>query len=150
MDSFLKWTELIYNLSFIIFTLILVVYTVKSYNNQKKQPYKLIARINYHFTKKKDGMIPVILDIINYGDFVAKKVKIQFGIKQGQTKELDCINFIASKENFEFYLGSLLEKQLMLFNGKQLLIKNPLDYDYFEISIENNIVTLIIRGVEKV
>lgn len=42
----LQMFELAYYITFIILTLMIVIYTVKSYRNQKKQPPKLIPRIN--------------------------------------------------------------------------------------------------------
>lgn len=52
--TLLQGFELAYYISFIILTLLIVIYTVKNYLNQKKQPPKLIARINYGFLEKVD------------------------------------------------------------------------------------------------
>ena len=76
MESFLLWSQLIYNISFIVFTFLLVIYSIKSYNNQKKQPYILISRINYHFIEETNNNNLVFLDIFNAGDFVARMVEI--------------------------------------------------------------------------
>lgn len=151
MKLLLQITEFIYNISFIVFTFILVVYTVKSYNNEKKQPYKLIARINYSFNEETNNNINmVVLDIFNCGDYTAKMVKIQLIINHNSPIDLDCINFIAPKENFKYYLGKRIDNTLILFDGKKYNLANPLDYDYFDEFTENNIVTLTIRIIESV
>lgn len=146
MNLALQITQLIYNISF-IFTLILVIYTIKTYNNQKKQPYKLISRINYHFNTEKDGTNLVYLDIFNGGDYAAEMVEIQLIVNHNQPKCLDRINFIGPKENFEFYLGKRINKELILFNGEKYNLADPLDYDYFIQNTSENVVTLSIRVI---
>lgn len=146
MELVLQISQLIYNISF-LFTLVLVIYTIKTYNNQKKQPYKLIARINYHFMKKKDDTNLVFLDIFNGGDYAAKMVDIKLVVNHNAPLNLDRINFIAPKENFRFYLGKRIKKKLILFNGQEFNLANPLDYDYFTEETSANMVMLTIRTV---
>lgn len=149
MNTALQITQLMYNISFILFTLILVIYTVKTYNNEKKQPYKLLARINYSFVKEDDNINIVMLDILNCGDYAAKMVEIQLIVNHDQPKCLDRINFIAPKENFEFYVGKRVNKELILFNGEKYNLADPLDYDYFSQNTNENVVTLSIRAINR-
>ena len=146
MNLALQITQLIYNISF-LFTLVLVIYTIKTYNNQKKQPYKLIARINYHFLKKKDDTNLVFLDIFIGGDYAAEMVQIQLIVNHNLPVIIDRVTFIAPKENFKFYLGKRKNKKLELFNGKEFNLADPLDYDFFTQETNANIVTLTIRTV---
>lgn len=144
----LQWFELIYYISFIILTLLIVIYTVKNYNNQEKQPPKLIARVNYSFLEKVDGKIPVVLDIINVGDYVAERVYINFSLGDKTPERLDCINFIASKESFRFFLGMWVDSEVWLFNNKKIRLQDPLDYDYFKLKTHDKEITLTISGDE--
>lgn len=132
----LQCFELVYYGSFIILTALIVEYTVKNYLEQKRQPPKLIARVNYLFLKKTNGQIPVALDIINVGDYAAEKVYIDFAVKHKSPESLDCINFIAPKENFEFFLGMWTDSEVELFDGKRIKLQDPLDYDYFKLEIQ--------------
>lgn len=147
MESFLLWSQLIYNISFIVFTFLLVIYSIKSYNNQKKQPYILISRINYHFIEETNNNNLVFLDIFNAGDFVARMVEIHLIINHNPPICLDRINFISPKENFEFYLGRRIDKKIILFNGDKYELANPIDYDYFTETTNENIITLTIRTI---
>ena len=89
--SLLQWFELLYYIAFIILTLLIAIYTVKNYRNQKKAPPKLIARINYHFLEKIDGKIHVVLDIINTGDYAAEKVYIDFALRHQSAEHLEAV-----------------------------------------------------------
>lgn len=144
----LQMFELAYYISFIILTLMIVIYTVKDYRNQKKQPPKLIARVNYCFLEKVDNQIPVVLDIINTGDFVAEKVMIKLGLRHKTPESLDCFNFIAPKENFRFFLGIWTASEVWLFNNRKIKLQDPLDYDCFTLEIQNTEITLTISGDE--
>lgn len=148
MNLILQITQLIYNISFIVFTLILVIYAVKTYNNEKKQPYKLLARINYTFKSENDNMNSVLLDILNCGDYPAKMIKIQLIINRDTHRELDCINYIAPHEKFEYYIGKRIDNKLILFSGQEYILVNPLDYDYFSETTNKNTVTLSIHVIE--
>lgn len=145
MNIALQITQLIYNISFIVFTFILVIYAIKTYNNEKKQPYKLLARINYSFVSENDNENSVKLDILNYGDYPAKMVKILLIVNREHPIELDYINYIAPQENFEYYVGKRIDNKLILFSGQEYTLVNPLDYDYFNETTNENIVTLSIR-----
>lgn len=147
MELFLQWTQLIYNISFIVFTFLLVLYTIKTYNNARKRPFRLTSRINYIFINGNDNINSVMLDILNYGDEVANEVAINLIVNHNPPINLDRINFIAAKENFEFYLRKRIDKKLILFNGKEFYLPDPLDYDYFVVDINNNIVTLTIHTI---
>ena len=146
--TILQLFELAYYITFIILTLMIVIYTVKSYRNQKKQPPKLIPRINYVFLEKVDNQIPVVLDIINAGDYVAEKVHINFALRHRTPECLDCINFIAPKENFRYFLGVWIESEVWLFNNKKIKLQDPLDYDYFTLVTHDTNITLTISGDE--
>lgn len=146
-DFVLQITQLIYNIAFIIFTFILVIYSIKTYDNQKKQPFKLLARINYSFNNEKDDASIVMLDIFNCGDYAAKMVKIQLTVNHETPNELDCINFIAPKENFGYYVGTRTKNQLTLFDGRSYDLPNSLDYTYINQSTNENIVTLSIHTI---
>lgn len=148
MTTVLQWFELAYYIAFIVLTLMIVIYTVKNYRNQKKQPSKLIARINYKFLKKIDGQTPVVLDILNAGDYVAEEVYISLALKHKTPERLDCISYIAPKENFGYYLGIWTDSEVWLFNGKKIKLQDPLDYDCFIYDIDDTNITLTIRGDE--
>ncbi|MCM1123567.1 MAG: hypothetical protein NC416_13380 [Eubacterium sp.] len=148
MTWLLNWCTLIYDVSFVVLTLILLIYTIKTYYNQKKQPYRLVARVNYCFMDKQDDAVPVVIDIINAGDYVAESVKIRLVENHKLLRDLDCINFIAPRETFNFYLGMLDGKKLILYNDVVLEFKNPMDYDYFELTTNKNVITLTVRVLQ--
>ena len=89
----------------------------------------------------------VFLDIFNAGDFVARMVEIHLIINHNPPICLDRINFISPKENFEFYLGRRIDKKIILFNGDKYELANPIDYDYFTETTNENIITLTIRTI---
>lgn len=146
--TLLQWFELAYYITFIILTLLIVIYTVKNYINQKKQPPKLIARINYGFLEKVDDQIPVVLEIINSGDYVAEKIYIKFALKHNTPEDLDCINFIAPKETFRYILGEWRGSEVWLFNNKKIKLLDALDYDYFTLETHDTDIILKISGEE--
>lgn len=148
MTAVLQWFELFYYITFIVLTLLIVIYTVKNYRNQKKQPPKLIARINYSFLEKADDKIPVVLDIINSGDYVVERVYIKFALRHKAPELLDCINFIAPKETFRYYLGIWTESKVCLFNNREIKLQDPLDFDYFKLETQGTNIILTIKGDE--
>ena len=146
--TLLQRFELLYYISFIILTLIIVIYTIRTYINQKKQSAKLFVRINYLFLERINNQIPVTLDIINVGDYAAERVYISFALRHKTPEHLDCINFIAPKENFKYFLGTLENSVLLLFNNKKIKLQDPLDYDYFTLETHDTEITLTISGDE--
>lgn len=148
MTAVLQWFELAYYITFIVLTLLIVIYTAKNYRNQKKQPPKLIARINYSFLEKVDDKIPVVLDIINSGDYVVERVFIKFALNHRTSEPIDYINFIAPKETFRYYLGICADSEVWLFNNRRIKIQDALDFDYFRLETQGTNIILTIKGDE--
>ena len=98
--------------------------------------------------EKVDNKIPVVLDIINAGDYVAEKVYIKFALRHKTPENLDCINFIAPKETFRYYLGIWIDSEVWLFNNIRIKLQDPLDYDYFLYETDGTVITLTISGDE--
>lgn len=129
----------IYYLAFIILTVLIVIYSVKAFYNQKKKPINIKTRVNYNFHKDYNGKTPVVLDIINDGDETVENLQIEMYIKEIKYYE-DTIQFIAAHEIFSYLIGYLETDKLKMqwITGEESDLKNIMNPAFFDIMCDGN------------
>ena len=75
IDFVLKIFELIYYISFIVLTVLIVVFTIKTYYLQSKRNYKLLCKFTVSDLKIGNEFL-FSIEIFNVGNAAARKVKV--------------------------------------------------------------------------
>lgn len=135
----------------LVLTSLMVLYAKKAFFNEKKQPAKLSARVNYRFLNERNGKVPVTIDLFNSGDVSCWEVKIQMHFKNNRCID-DCIDFIAPKGTFSYYIGYLTygrefkESCIELITGTQIKLTQINQSSNYSIEINNNDVKIVCNG----
>ena len=96
--------EVVYYISFIILTALIVYYAYKTYQLQSKKSFQLLCKINVLKETFGSFHFRYALEVYNHGNEVAEKIKV---IVNGQ--DITTIDFIKPNESFMFPLGDVTE-----------------------------------------
>ncbi len=111
--------EIVYYISFIVLTALIVYYAYKTYRLQSEETCKLLCKI--YILKETLGSFQsrYALEIFNHGNKVAEKVKI---VLNGE--DITVVDFVKPNESFMFPVGELVQmiesNRVWLDSGEEL------------------------------
>lgn len=97
----LKGLEGIYYIAFVVLTVLLVKYAMKTYGLQSKKVSELYCKVN--ILEETNGGNNFAIEIYNYGNAIAKNIKMAI-----ESSEAITIDFIKPGESYIFPAGSIL------------------------------------------
>lgn len=109
VENILQLFELIYYVSFIILTVLLVIYAIKTYIFQSSKHSELTCKItvdgnNYEDKNFKCRKASVVLEIYNYGNMMSKSISIFLNDSKDVFTTID---FIKPEESIYIPIGTI-------------------------------------------
>lgn len=96
--------EIIYYISFIVLTWLIVKYAIKTYNLQSSKESKLLCKIFVQKENVEKEVFPFYLEIYNFGNIVAKNIDVIVFDNKRIT-----IDFIKPNESYYYSLGHVFQ-----------------------------------------
>ena len=100
MQCFKDWLEVIYYITFIVLTGLIVYYTSRTYALESRKNYELLCQLVINPNVALDYRFGYSLEVYNAGNIVAKKVAIQI-----DNKEITTLDFVKPGSSAYYPIG---------------------------------------------